>query len=521
MFLASIRNLRRFALVPLIAASVGCSTIDSGETVPDDGPVSADQVAFATDQTLELAPSEVVELTLKTTPKGSVTLLLLGDAFDASLDSTTVEADADGRATVTLKASSKPSIFRLRAIAGKAMDELPVAVSELGFAPVQVRPRYEGRRAVTSWRASISIGKSCQDVKDIFPTEPEGALTTEVAQGEDPIIGSVPVGPGLSVSVHSGELMFGCIETTLTEPNIESKLEVLVSNLPMNLGEATLELELGLAPEQSAYSTLVTSGAKRVRDLAFPQGALSLTLLDAIAANLDPSASSELDTLRAQTQLESLLATHLATAQHDPYLLLATLAAELDTTLTPNLALAGVVTGNTADSSRATLSLDHVGAITAADLGADGIVPITWNADATDTVFLGATLPVPMTRYSGSLLSSLALSQNPSLTSMPEVIAAGVDCSTVASMVGPLSACDLYCVEDACHLAIEDRWEIGKAGLSSDVGQLSLSATGPATVDGEAVPTSIEGSYAGTLEVFSSVTQLEGTFTANSVAPPN
>src|SRR5947209_4999392 len=120
---------------------LACGNLASGTGGGGGMSVHKDTVGFDESGTLELHPSELRVLHLTTDPAADIHLLLIGDAFDGSLDQGIITAGGDGKATVTLKAPSKPSSFHVVAHVGdNASDDLSVSVSELGFASVRILP---------------------------------------------------------------------------------------------------------------------------------------------------------------------------------------------------------------------------------------------------------------------------------------------------------------------------------------------------------------------------------------------
>src|SRR5262245_41180068 len=100
----------RAALASGLLGLAGC-TADAGDAlgsrVPTGGVSGPDAaVRFDDDATVALAPGSVHTLTVTGSPPANyeMSFTLLGDALDATLDRTTVVADAQGHASVELRA---------------------------------------------------------------------------------------------------------------------------------------------------------------------------------------------------------------------------------------------------------------------------------------------------------------------------------------------------------------------------------------------------------------------------------
>ena len=129
-------GLRRAALLPWLAVGLvvaACSNVNGYGAGGDGGNVEPTEgLRFEATGTLELAPLETVRVEFEGPPRATVSLLLLGDAHDASLDAAAVALDAQGRGAVELRAPSEPSTFRLRAQLGaQEREHNPVEVGRL------------------------------------------------------------------------------------------------------------------------------------------------------------------------------------------------------------------------------------------------------------------------------------------------------------------------------------------------------------------------------------------------------
>jgi len=240
---------------------------------PDDTDSDPEQttLAFADPGTLELKPTQVVDIEILTDGSENVTLLLLGDALDASLQDAVVRSSSKGRAIATLTAPSQPTAFVVRAqIASEAFVELHVAVSEQGFTTLRIVPKYDGKRSLDGWSADVVVAGQCDTLLATYPEDPVGALHVEANKQVPLELGSVPVGPQLALAVHSGSLVAGCVNFAATKPGDTEEIEVVVLDRPMALGDAELEILLELAPDPEAYGTLIEESGKVVASCSRP-----------------------------------------------------------------------------------------------------------------------------------------------------------------------------------------------------------------------------------------------------------
>ncbi|MBL8740264.1 MAG: hypothetical protein JNK04_04190, partial [Myxococcales bacterium] len=266
-------------------------------------------MSFAESGTLELLPAEVRKVEVITDANAKVKLLLLGDAFDASLDAGEVVADANGRAHFELRAPTQPAAFVVRAKVGEsATAELDVSVSEFGFATVRIVPKYTGKRDLGGWTADILVGQSCDVALAIDPDDPT-PLHDEAAENEQPIIESVPVGPQLAIAVRSEALAAGCVTFTASKPDSTEEVQVTVFDRPMLLDGVTLDVSLDFTPTGEGYGPLLEASIADLAEVAFPaQTPFTTILLDAMEAELDAGPASSLAYLRTERALEENVA---------------------------------------------------------------------------------------------------------------------------------------------------------------------------------------------------------------------
>ncbi len=92
----------------------------------------------------------------------TITLSLLGNAFDASLEETTVETGEDGLFTAGIIAGSINTEFSLRAVAyDGAQSEIGIRIVSSYDGIVKIEPLYEGRRHIDYYEIHLHEHASC------------------------------------------------------------------------------------------------------------------------------------------------------------------------------------------------------------------------------------------------------------------------------------------------------------------------------------------------------------------------
>ncbi|MFO0554373.1 MAG: hypothetical protein U0271_38685 [Polyangiaceae bacterium] len=515
-------------------ASVGCGqgiggSGGSGGYGGEGGDSGSQTLRFDTEGTLELAPSETVTVDVITSGVASVTIVLLGNVADASIDRTVVETDASGHGSFTLHAPSAPGTFTLRAqIDTETWAELPVAVSEQGFTALRIKPTYNGKRDLSAgWSADVVVSSTCDAVLAQYPASPVGALHQDVTVHESPVIDSVPVGPTLTVAIRSGKVVAGCTTVTATTPNQAEDVEVVVIDRPVALAGAKLDISLEFHPDPDTYGALVQDGAYLAATTAFPEGTpYAVRLLDRIAYLLDPPEAALLGDLRLSPDLDLAVATTLDGV--DPLTLCfdnkeaatgLALAGASDSTSSIQGQLVG-----TDDVTTTSFKLVSFVGLEASMVGAPDVANFTWSVSANDLMVIGGYLSIAPTRLAGAYLNA-ALSE---IVGAPTTVTAelenATDCAGVAADIlaaGSIGDCDAACLELTCHAAIESLWADGLAASdaqTSSAGALQIAMSGDAAVDADVVPTDVVGSWLGSVSALGHQAAVTGA--AEGHAPP-
>jgi len=171
---------------------------------PNGDGAGATAIAFS-DEGVVLIPGQARTLSLTVLPPATYTvrLALVGDAADAYLSASELVTDDSGKGSFTLTAPSSPKTFSIRASVGTRSAEIQ-ATPATGYTTVEVVPVYSGRRKITDWVGTVSVGSSC-DTTVVPP--PDGALSATAP--DHPRIADVLLGTPLTVTIRAGHFAGG------------------------------------------------------------------------------------------------------------------------------------------------------------------------------------------------------------------------------------------------------------------------------------------------------------------------
>ena len=299
--------LRRLGLGLTLAFSAwqsACSSSasDAPSTHGPEPPGDMATVRFDDADTLELGLGVPVSLhVIASPPKAySVGFTLVGASLDASLDASVVRTNDAGRASVTLRAPSQATTFRVRAalldasgVPG-ASAERAIAVSNAGFGTVRISPQYLGQRAVTTWTANVVAKSTCKDLAATLPADPPGALTGAAKSGGEPVIAHVPVGADLAVTLRAGHFAWGCAAAPSLTANATVDVPVMVIDKPLDLSAANLAATFTYSVDPISYASFLADAVGALDDAFMPTGTPEGTiLLNAMGANAADPATFE------------------------------------------------------------------------------------------------------------------------------------------------------------------------------------------------------------------------------------
>jgi len=482
-------------------------------------------IEFLDDGTLALTPGELAELTVATSPpdRYEISFLLLGESLNASLDQTSVVADVDGLATVTLLAPDSSTTFRLRAsITDGPSEEIAVSVSDEGFGTVRLIPNYMGARDVTAWTAAVVAHATCEEIASVLPDDPEGALVQSAPYGQNPEVPLAPVGPNLAVTLRAGHKMWGCTDETGLVAREVTEVKVNVIDKPLDLTTTDLALELAYAPDPVPYGTLLADAVALLASGVFPDGSTEATVLLDAMANLvgDPADAAALADARANMGLDGNADTYLLGLGTPVREVVSTWASD-GLAAEPALITARLTSAGQGEGS-GILSLEKLGNVDANAAGVPADHLVSWTAQPGDVVLLGGMLFWLPTRYAAATAFGPASTDFPGSASVSEALATLVDCSGFATAVGAFGTCDVTCVASLCEAGLDARWAVGVAqsaelGL---IGTLDMAASGDAKVSDDATPVSFLGSWVGEVRVGGQSASVSGDASAELPSEP-
>jgi hypothetical protein len=490
-----------------ISGALACAPEPEPERVrsePTIEPPASTELAFASPKPLTVAPGEKQTITVEADPAGSyaVSFALIGDSLDASLDRVTAKTDADGRASVTLRASGKATTFRVRAwMKNGPSAELPVSVSGEGFGDVRVLPQYLGKREITTWTASVVARTNCAAISSILPEDPPGAIVASAPAGEPIYLKNLPVGPNLAIALRAGHFAWGCVDKGDLAANgkIDAKIEVV--DKPLDLSGTDLEVTLGFTPAEGPYLGILSASRDAVLGSFLPE-----SNADAAPLLLDAMAAAQSSALDAQGFKDARLAggwDALATAHLDalPMPLRAQLDAWMLSSMAEPLTLRGRLEAQGAPAGYAVFKPLAFGMVDAEAAGIPNEHLVKWTGQPGDKVLLGASLFWLPSRYMAGLCRAAALTGADEGATMADALAATADCAGLATTLGAFGTCDTACLAGLCKDALAARWAVAADASAAawQIGEIAVLASGEAKVDDRAAPLSFQGSWLGSL----------------------
>jgi hypothetical protein len=491
---------------------------DAGKSGPDAA------IRFDDESTLTLAPGEAQVLSVHADPPDAyeVSFVLLGDALDATLDRTVTVADAQGRASVELRAPSSATTFRVRAsLKDGPSTETAVSVSDVGFGSIRILPKYPGNREITEWVGSVVAHTSCAELGPL-PGEADGAL---ISKPTDPnevpvVVENAPVGPTLAVTLRAGHYIWGCKDETHLVAGKGLDVVVSVIDKPIALSATALDLEFTYEPDvPQDYAAMMGAAAQLLSDTAFPLASPEpAILLDEMEALLPAEDAVSFGAARASLGWDALIAQYwsskgLALRQQ--------LAAWAASGLPTSAKLTGELESVGDAAGQAALTLSTLGGIDAQAAGVPTTHLVTWTADPNDIVHLGGTVFWLPTRFVGAAAVAGAKQELPSVSSVTEAMAALVDCAGLAAALGGFGTCDVACSTDLCEDSLHARWQLGldASATYNQVGEISFAASAAAKVDDVAAPVSFKGSWLGEAKSGGLSEKIGGSAMATAKAP--
>jgi hypothetical protein len=493
-------------------------------------PALAPAVLFEPPDGLRLVPGEQRSVRVRATPAGSYRMrfALLGRPDvprDASLDRSEIMTASDGTASVLLTAPTAPTLFTLRASFDGVSGELPISVSDSGFASLAVRPHYAGQREISQWVASVHQGTTCQALSRDLGSD--GPLTVQVPASQAPRIEGIPLGVQLAVRVRAGYFAFGCTELGKLAPDASNAVDVEVQDVPLKLAGARLTVSLGIDPPAVPWATSMRPAMDALLNQL--RGSASddvQALLDAMRAQVaTPLSPAGFDAARSSETWDAVLRAELGSGSATA------LRAPVDAwmkqrlvDLTSENALSGVLQVP-ASPAPPTLELIRIAGLSATDAGFRALNPVAVSTKAGDTILIGANqaassdlrLPWSPSRLLAGLAAVAARAQYPDADTLPAALAERLSCRRIAGELAANGAqsgvlfagCDAGCGEALCSAALGALWSRIETALPA-TSSLSLSAVAEARIDSSARPLGFTGTWLGKLTAAGSVTSVGG-----------
>jgi len=501
----------RLSWFVLLAAAgpplVGCAPAEEGRAeTPWSPPVEQapkTQLIFTNEEPLNLGMREQATVTVRTEPPSSdeVWFVLLGDSLDATLDRVAVPMDAEGTATVTMRAPNKATSYRLRAwIKDGPAAELPVTVSGDGFAMLSVVPMYKGKREVTTWTVSVLPRSTCEDVAPLLPEKAPADIVLSADVGTPLVVEKAPVGPTLAVSVRAGHYAWGCATASGLIAGTTETLKVNIIDKPIVVGKTDLDVAFTFKPAAAPFLSMMNAAGSALLERFTPANVdMAAVLLDAMAARVPELDGSLFAEARLANGWDGLAKDHLAT---QPTSLRVAIEGFLAAGATvPPSELTGRLAALTAVPGYGTFSPSRFGAVSADEAGMPGTHLVKIASEPGDTLATSGEIFWLPTRYVGGVCKSVALEGAPEGTTMGDALAAIAGCEALGQALGGFGACDATCLAGLCQEALTERWDAAQDGsaIEGKIGLIEIFASGGATVDDVAVPVSLQGSWLGSV----------------------
>ena len=318
------RNLS-LGVLALLTSQAGCASgtvYDDAGVMDSGGTALGLELRFSDNGALQLVPLQnaPVELMVmragEPAPGVTVQLALQGDAHDASLMDVSALSGADGMVRTTLRGSSIPATFRVRASAQTAASAyLSVGVSATGFGNVLGLVEDVSGTGPARLRVEAYSAADCD-----HPSVAEGrfgrAITLLTGETSARFLG-LPAGAGYAIvargeSASGDELAFGCVDGVVVASDAETTLTLrLGARVQAIAGDYDAEFQLAAADLASLLGT--------VRDATLAEQAPAgdaAFLLDALEAHLTLQGNTDATLALAALQVARASGLDASFAQH-------------------------------------------------------------------------------------------------------------------------------------------------------------------------------------------------------------
>jgi hypothetical protein len=505
-------------------AEAGAPPAGSAGTEPVstlDPPVTA--VRFDEGASIEVEPSTVTELTLEVEPAAvhTVAVDLLGDSFDASVNSSTLYTDKDGKGAIVVTAPTKATRFSVRATVDGAMEtQLDISVVKVSRASLYVDGIYDGSRTVDSWTLSIYPNTTCSQLLTLAE-QPAGIslVTTEPL----PILKDrLAIAQPAAISLKGDAVVSGCSEMRALLADEVAHITVPLTDLPLSLtdvelpaslgGDGTLGLVDGVGDSLPGLLEALIDG--KVRDVT--------ALLDAMAlAATTDDIRQELGRLRTQQIWDTVLSNQLSPNGEQPLRDTVRSWVELGTEMFKGpeafeLALALAPTGATPH-----VTVRRVASLEPEPCGVSAEAELSQATEPQDRLVWSTKLTWSEGALLGCLAADSASHVFPMATTVPRALDLTIDCAGIGTTLageGDSSGnapvlCGAACIATLCQQALESMWTRGLLAASGDSpATMTVSAAGTLRVNAQAEPETTSGTWVGLLTTPITSVSVSGVF---------
>jgi len=478
-------------------------------------------LAFDSDEPLSLQRGDVATLTVEASPPGrySVRFALLPAEMmlpgDAALNVTDQWTTDDGVATVDVTAPSAPTTFYVRASsAGAVSDQRLVTVNKTGLADLLVVPDYAGGRAVETWLAAATPNHTCATL----PGGPlDETLTWTSSTGLSVDLRGVKADTQLAVVIRAERYAWGCSTIESAVEGVANRVQVPVTNVPIQLAESDVSVSLDLTDFEDAFAGALAP--------------VAAALIDSMGADVDDDVSLLLDAMQAHSDSNGVAFGAVRTAERWDAVVAEQLGATAARVLRDPLQrwfaagpaqaagpLQGTLAAAGTDPTGARLTLTDVADQPAAALGFAEESDAVWYSTQGDQVVLGAVLAFSTSAFVVGSAEAPALSEVSDADDLGEALSTLLSCDTVASVLvehgqvptESYAGCNLECTRDLCRAGVDAILAALSERSADAPATIEIGATGAGTVGSAAELVGLDGSWVGSLTVDTDRVELGG-----------
>lgn len=512
-------------------AAADAPNVEAGGNGGTAGASTGVTLAFDSDEPLSLQRGDVATLTVQATPPGRYSIrfaLLPGPEMtppgDAALNVTEQETTDDGLGTVDVTAPSAPTTFYVRASsAGAVSDQRLVTVNKTGLADLLVVPTYAGGRIVETWLAATTPNQTCATLPG-GPLDDSLIWTSSTAMSVD--LRGVKADTQLAVVIRAERYAWGCATIEAAVEGVANRVQVPVTNVPIQLTESNVSLSLDLTDFEDMFAGALAP--------------VATALLDSMAADVDDDVSLLLDAMQTHSDSNGVAFGAVRTAERWDAVVADRLGPNSARALRDPLErwfaegprkaagpLRATLSAFGTDPTGARLVLTGVADKQPAALGFADESDAVWYSPQGDQVVLGAALAFSTSAFVVGSAESPALLEVSGVDDIGEALATLLSCETLASVLveygqvptESYAGCNLECTRDLCQTGVEAILAALSERSADAPATIEIAATGEGTVGSAAELVGLDGSWVGSLTVDSDRVELGGKVIAPAPAP--